>query len=115
MKPILYGYMKCSTTKDAIKILKNNNIDFDFIDVKEQAPSKETLKDIVLRSQLDIKKFFNTSGLVYRKLNLKDTLSTLTDDEKLQLLSEHGMLIKRVVFDNHTNVLVGPLKQEMFL
>ncbi len=112
MKPKLYGYIKCSTTKDAMKLLKDKNIDFDFIDVKEQSPTREVLEDLILRSQLDIKKFFNTSGLIYRELNLKDTLHNLSHDEKLQLLSEHGMLIKRVVFDNHTNVLVGPLKKE---
>lgn len=115
MKPKLYGYIKCSTTRDAIKLLKEKNIDFDFIDVKEQAPSKDVLEDLIVRSKLDIKKFFNTSGLVYRELNLKETLPSLNTDEKIQLLSEHGMLIKRVIFDNMTSVHVGPLKKEILM
>lgn len=105
----VYEYSKCSTCKKAKQYLKENNIDAQFIEIKEQTPTKEELLKIVDEYNIDIKKLFNTSGMKYRELGLKDKLSTLTKEEKIDLLISDGMLIKRpLVIDIKNNkVLLG--------
>lgn len=102
-----YEYPKCTTCKKAKKWLDDHNIEYESIDMVAKVPSKLKLKKIIANSGLELKKFFNTSGMKYRELGLKDKLTTMTDEEKLELLSQDGMLIKRpmVVTDNH--VLLG--------
>ena len=111
---ILIGYPKCSTCKNAEKFLKDNNIKYEYRDIKLNTPTKEELIDIIETSNLDIKKFFNTSGLVYRSLNLKDKLDNMNFDEKIVLLSSDGMLIKRPILLINNKVLVG-FKQKEWL
>lgn len=108
-----YGYPKCSTCRKAKKWLEEKAYDFEEVNVAETPPTKEVLAAMITKSGLDIKKFFNTSGKVYRELNLKDKLATMTDDEKIELLSTDGMLIKRPIVYGDGKVTVG-FKEETF-
>lgn len=100
-------YPPCSTCKKAKKWLDDHGIIYEDRHIKENNPSFEELKLWYGRSGLPLKKFFNTSGLLYKSLQLKDKLPTMTEEEQLQLLSSDGMLVKRplVILDN--TVLVG--------
>ena len=102
-----YGYPKCGTCRKAKKWLENEEISFAEHNIAEQPPSEDELRSMIANSGLEMKKFFNTSGMKYRELNLKDKLPTMTDDEKIALLASDGMLIKRpLVFDGQ-KVTVG--------
>lgn len=100
-------YEKCSTCKKAEKFLNDNNIKYDKRDIKKDNPSKEELDKFIKLSKLDVKSFFNTSGLIYRKLNLKDKLKDMSYDDKLSLLSGDGMLVKRPILVLDDKILVG--------
>ena len=113
MEITYYGYPKCSTCRKAKKWLEEKDLDFSEVNIVENPPSKELIAGMIAASGLDIKKFFNTSGKVYRELNLKDKLPTMTDDEKIQLLSTDGMLIKRPIVYSDGKVTVG-FKEEAF-
>ncbi|MHC8515974.1 arsenate reductase family protein [Sporosarcina sp. ITBMC105] len=102
-----YGYPKCGTCKKAEKWLMNNDVNFESINIAENPPTKETLQQMISNSGLDIKKFFNVSGMKYRELNLKDKLPNMSDDEKIALLASDGMLIKRPLVTDGTTVTVG--------
>ncbi|MGX4361829.1 arsenate reductase family protein [Clostridioides difficile] len=103
----LYGYTKCSTVKKAKNWLKENNLEFEDIDMVQNPPSKEELISIYKTSGYDIKKFFNTSGMKYRELGLKDIVKTESDDKLLEILVSDGMLIKRPLLLDGKNVLLG--------
>ncbi|HBY3357117.1 TPA: arsenate reductase family protein [Clostridioides difficile] len=103
----LYGYTKCSTVKKAKNWLKENNLEFEDIDMVQNPPSKEELKSIYKTSGYDIKKFFNTNGMKYRELGLKDIVKTESDDKLLEILVSDGMLIKRPLLLDGKNVLLG--------
>ena len=103
----LYGYTKCSTVKKAKNWLKENNLEFEDIDMVQNPPSKEELKSIYKTRGYDIKKFFNTSGMKYRELGLKDIVKTESDDKLLEILVSDGMLIKRPLLLDGKNVLLG--------
>ena len=92
-----YCYSKCSTCKKAKKKLDDSGVDYKSIDIKDNPPSAEELYSLMKESNLDKKKFFNTSGLKYRELGLKDKINQMTDKEACKLLSEDGMLIKRPI------------------
>ena len=100
-------YPKCSTCLKAKKFLDTNKIDYIERDIVKNNPSKEELDKWIKLSGKDIKSFFNTSGLKYRALNLKDTLKELTYEEKLDILSSDGMLVKRPILILDNNELVG--------
>ena len=100
-------YPKCSTCQKAKKWLTENNIDFTDRHITEEIPSAEELREYIKKSGLDIKKFFNTSGLLYKSMNLKEKLGSMTDDEKITLLSQNGMLIKRPLLIGDNFVLSG--------
>ena len=104
---IFICYPKCSTCKKAETFLKNNNVSYELRDIKENNPSKEELDSFIRLSKKDIKKFFNTSGLVYRSLNLKERLSTMSYEEKLDILASDGMLVKRPLLVTNDKVFVG--------
>ncbi len=104
---LLICYPKCSTCKKAEDFLKKENISYTYRDIKTKNPSYEELKLWYEKSGLSIKKFFNTSGLVYKSLNLKEKLDTMTDDEKLKLLATDGMLIKRPLAIKDDRVFLG--------
>lgn len=107
MKYLLLGYSKCSTCKDAKKYLDRNGIDYEFRDIKEDNPNPDELKTWIKRSNLPIKKFFNSSGIKYRELGLKDKLVDMNDDEKVEVLATDGMLIKRPILIGEDRVLVA--------
>lgn len=107
MKVLFVHYPKCTTCKKAEKWLKDKGIDYDARDIKSENPSYGELKQWYETSGLDIKKFFNTSGMIYREMNLKDRLPSMSLEEKLQLLATDGMLVKRPILVVGDKVLTG--------
>lgn len=112
MKNLLLWYPKCSTCQKAKKWLEANNISFEERHIVEQTPSKEELEKWIRQSGLEIKRFFNTSGLKYKELNLKEKLPNMSDEEKIDLLTSNGMLIKRPLFISDKVILVGFKEKE---
>ncbi len=100
-------YPRCSTCAKARKWLDDHNASYDFRDIKEDHPTAEELAAWQAKSGLPMKKFFNTSGMLYREMNLKDKLKTMTDEEMLSLLATDGMLVKRPILVTDDAVLVG--------
>ena len=100
-------YPKCSTCKRAKKLLDDNNISYQDRNIVTDNPSKEEIEKFLKISGMDIKSFFNTSGNLYKKLNLKDKLPNMTLDEKISLLSTDGMLVKRPILVSDDFVLTG--------
>ena len=111
----IYEYPTCSTCRKAKKLLTKNKIEATYFNVKEKTPSIEELQHIVEKFELPLKKLFNTSGLVYKELGLKDKLATLLQEEALKLLHENGMLIKRpLAFDFKNDILLLGFKEELW-
>ncbi len=104
---LIICYPRCSTCKKAQVFLDEHKISYTYRDIKEENPTKEELRRFFEQSGLPIKRFFNTSGQLYRALNIKDKLPTLSDDEALDLLSRDGMLVKRPILVTEDRVLVG--------
>jgi len=100
-------YPKCTTCQKAKKWLDEKNIEFEQRNIKEHNPSYDELCEWHKKSGLPLKKFFNTSGLLYRSLELKDKLPMMSDEEMLKLLSGDGMLVKRPIAIGDDFVLVG--------
>ena len=100
-------YPPCTTCKKARKWLEDDGIAFDARHIKENNPTYEELKSWYEKSGLPLKKFFNTSGLQYRALELKDKLPTMSVEEQLRLLATDGMLVKRPLVVTETAVLTG--------
>lgn len=100
-------YPKCTTCQKAKKWLEENKIEYTERNIVNKNPTKTELKKWIKQSGLDIKKFFNTSGLKYKELNLKDKLTSMSDEEKIDLLSSDGMLVKRPLLISDKLVLVG--------
>jgi arsenate reductase len=92
---IVYVYSKCSTCQKALKFLKQKNISFIQKEISEHPPSKEELKKMLQFQKGDLKKLFNTSGKLYRELEIASKISSLSVDEACSLLSQNGMLVKR--------------------
>ena len=111
----LIGYKKCSTCKNIEKLLDQEGLDYHYREIDKETPSVEELKDLHKRSGLDIQKFFNSSGMVYRELNLKDKLKDMDLEEKYKLLASNGMLIKRPILVTKDQVLVGPQVKKFLL
>ena len=100
-------YSKCSTCKKAQQWLDSQNIAYTFRDIKMDNPSIEELKVWHQKSGLPLRRFFNTSGLQYRALGLKDKLPTMTDEEQYELLATDGMLVKRPLLVTENAVIPG--------
>ena len=100
-------YPKCTTCQKAKKWLDDNNIEYEFRDIKHDNPTLDELKEWYKKSGLPLKRFFNTSGLLYKSLDLKNKLPTMSDDEMLNLLATDGMLVKRPLLIGDDFVLVG--------
>lgn len=100
-------YPKCTTCQKARKWLDDNKIEYELRDIKENNPTLEELTAWYKMSELPLKKFFNTSGLLYKSLDLKAKLSTMSDEEQLKLLATNGMLVKRPLVIGEKFVLVG--------
>lgn len=109
---IFLCYPRCSTCKKAEKWLTNNGIAVKVRDIKEDKPTAQELRLWHEKSGLPLKRFFNTSGLKYKELKLKDKLPTMTEEEQYALLATDGMLVKRPIFVDDYNVLVGFKEQE---
>jgi len=108
-----YWYPKCGTCRKAKKWLDDRSISYEAVHIAEAPPTQEELKAIYEKSGLPITKFFNTSGMKYRELGLKDKLKDMSEDEMLSLLSSDGMLIKRPIAYDGEKVTVG-FKEENF-
>ena len=100
-------YPRCSTCKKAQKWLEENQVPYTFRDIKEDNPTLEELKTWHAQSGLPLKKFFNTSGLQYKALNLKDKLPAMSEEEQFALLATDGMLVKRPILVGDDFVLTG--------
>jgi arsenate reductase len=107
MKYLFLQYPKCTTCKKAKKWLEDNNVIFEDRHIVENNPTKDELKDWLMRSGLPIKKFFNTSGILYKKMNLKEKVKVTEEDELLKILSTDGMLVKRPLIVGKDFVLIG--------
>ncbi|MGL5767751.1 MAG: arsenate reductase family protein [Sarcina sp.] len=107
MKVLFLEYPKCTTCKRAKKWLEENNIEFEDRHIVENNPTKQELKEFYEKSGLTINKLFNTSGIKYREMGLKDVVKTAEEDELLELLSTDGMLVKRPLLVLEDKVLVG--------
>ena len=106
-------YPKCSTCKKAKNWLESNGVEFEDRHIVENNPTAEELKVWYEKSGLPLKRFFNTSGNLYKEKHLKDILPTLSEDEQLELLSTNGMLVKRPILETKDKVLVG-FKEEQY-
>lgn len=100
-------YPPCSTCQKAKKWLDGQGIAYTDRHIKENNPSYEELKEWYSRSGLPLKKFFNTSGLLYKSMNLKEKLLTMTEEEQLRLLASDGMLVKRPIIVTDDGILTG--------
>ena len=100
-------YLKCTTCQRAKKWLDDNRIEYKLRDIKEDNPSFEELTAWYKMSGLPLKKFFNTSGLLYKSMELKDKLHTMSEEAQLKLLATDGMLVKRPLLIGDEFVLVG--------
>ncbi|MCR4605679.1 MAG: arsenate reductase family protein [Eubacterium sp.] len=103
----VYCYEKCSTCKKALKWLEDRRIDFDQKDIKTEHPDEKTLRQIWKKSGLPLKRFFNTSGMIYREMELSKSLPDMSEDEQIELLASDGMLVKRPLVIGDDYVLVG--------
>ncbi len=107
MEMLFVEYPKCSTCQKAKKWLDENGLEYEDRHIKEQNPTYEELKAWHEKSGLPLRRFFNTSGMLYKSMGLKDKLETMTEEEKLRLLATDGMLVKRPLAIAEDKVLVG--------
>lgn len=112
-KLTIYEYPKCGTCRNAVKTLKALGRELDQRHIVENPPTVEELKNLLAISGVELKKFFNTSGDVYRSMGLKDKLASLSQQEQLELLSSNGMLIKRPIVTDGVKVTIG-YKEELY-
>lgn len=103
----VYLYPKCSTCRNAVKWLEARGHRIRGINVVEQPPGERELKELIRQSGLEVKKFFNTSGELYRTMNLKERLPLMSEEEMVQLLSSNGKLIKRPIVTDGRRTTVG--------
>ena len=120
-KMLFICYPKCTTCQKAKKWLDDNGLEYEMRHIKDENPSEEEIRMWHKKSSLPLKKFFNTSGILYKELNLKDKLTTMSEDEQYKLLATDGMLVKRPLIITDNAVIVGfkedeykKLKQDLF-
>lgn len=107
MSNIFLWYPKCTTCQKAKKWLEENKINFEERNIVETRPNKEELEKWINKSKYEIKKFFNTSGLKYKELNLKEKLLIMDESEKIELLASDGMLVKRPLLVTDKGIFIG--------
>ena len=112
IKMLVLYYPKCSTCRKALKWLDEHNIKYEARDIVKENPTSKELKKWHQQSQLPIKRFFNTSGKLYREQKLKDKLENMTIEEKYEILSTNGMLVKRPIVISQNTVLTGFKEKE---
>ena len=100
-------YPRCGTCKKAVKWLEDNNIEYTYMDIKLENPSEEELRKWHAMSGLPLKKFFNTSGMLYKEMKLKDRIPEMSEDDMFRLLASDGLLVKRPIAVTDDKVLVG--------
>ncbi|MBQ5430274.1 MAG: arsenate reductase family protein [Lachnospiraceae bacterium] len=103
----VYCYSRCTTCKKALKWLDDNEIEYEQIDIKEDHPDETTLRQLHEKSRLPLKRFFNTSGQLYRAMELSKKLPEMSEDEMFKLLASDGMLVKRPLLITEDTVLTG--------
>lgn len=108
----IYCYSRCSTCKKALAWLDERGIKYELLDIKEQHPTEEELRRFHGKSGLPLKKFFNTSGMIYREMELSKKLPTMSEDEQYALLATDGMLVKRPLVIGDDLVLTGFREKE---
>lgn len=109
---LIICYPKCSTCQKAKKWLDEQGVSYTERHIKEENPTLDELKEWYAKSGLPLKKFFNTSGMIYKSLNLKDRLPQMSEDEQLELLATDGMLVKRPLVVGDDFVLTGFREKE---
>ena len=100
-------YPRCTTCKKAVKWLDDKGVEYEYRDIKEKNPKKSELKKWIKASGLPVKKFFNTSGQLYREMQLKDKLPEMSEADMIDLLATDGLLVKRPLLITDDKVLVG--------
>lgn len=117
MKPIVLYYEKCSTCRQALSWLREINCDAELRSIKDDNPTAEELREWHKKSEMPLKRFFNTSGNLYKQLKLKDKLPRMSEEEQYQLLSTDGMLVKRPILVTDYGVCPGfrPVEWEELL
>lgn len=113
MSLTVYQYAKCGTCRNAVKWLTSQGHELELIPIVEEPPSADVLKELIVASGLELKKWFNTSGEVYKAMSLKDKLPHMTADEQIELLASNGKLLKRPIVTDGKRVTVG-FKEEHF-
>ena len=103
----VYCYSRCSTCKKALKWLDDQKVTYQLIDIKEDHPDEKTLRKLHKKSGLPLRKFFNTSGQLYREMELSKKLPNMSEDEMFKLLASDGMLVKRPLLITDDQVLVA--------
>lgn len=109
----IYCYSKCSTCKKALKWLEDNKIDHAVIDIKGDHPDEKTLRELHKKSGLPLKRFYNTSGQLYREMELSKKLPDMSEDEMFKILASDGMLVKRPLLVTEKTVIPG-FKEELW-
>ena len=109
---LFIGYPKCTTCQKAKKYLMEKGLEFEERDIKVDNPTKDELTAWYQKSGLPLKRFFNTSGMVYKELQLKDKLPDMSEEEQLCLLATDGMLVKRPIVITEDKVLTGFKEKE---
>lgn len=104
---VLLCYPKCSTCQAAKKELDGHKVVYEERNIKEENPTYEELRDWWKQSGMPLKKFFNTSGILYKSMQLKDKLTEMSEEEQLRLLATDGMLVKRPLMIDGRQVLIG--------
>ncbi|EKN62588.1 hypothetical protein BABA_25611 [Neobacillus bataviensis LMG 21833] len=112
MSLTFYWYPKCGTCRNAKKWLDARKLSYEEVHIVEHPPTRDELQAFYQKSGLELKKFFNTSGLKYRELGIKDKMKSASDDELLDLLASDGMLIKRPIVTDGERVTVGFKEEE---
>lgn len=107
MKIQFIWYPKCSTCQKAKKWLDENGVEYTLRDIKEENPTYDELKKWYNEGDLELKKFFNTSGLLYKQMELKNKLPSMTEEEQIRLLATDGMLVKRPIIVSDSFILTG--------
>lgn len=107
MNRLFIEYPKCSTCRKAKKYLEEHQVSFEDRHIVENNPTADELKEWIGRSKLPVKKFFNTSGKIYKEMDLKNKLPLMSEDEQIALLASDGMLVKRPLIVEPDRVLVG--------
>ena len=103
----VYCYSKCTTCKKALKWMDDNKMEYNLIDIKEDHPDEKTLRELHKKSGLPLRKFFNTSGMLYREMELSKKLPDMSEDEMYGLLASDGMLVKRPILVTEDKVIPG--------